>query len=142
MKLKKITGRAKKCGPSALSAITGLPTHDCAKYIRFHTSKRSVNGVHPKDMIQVLQDLNFTCIETRKYAKTLRKFADWVKWLNCEDRIFLVIASNHYVVFDHENVADSGFWFGRKPVKIEHIFNEKNHFDLMRIKQIFVITEA
>lgn len=142
MRLKKITGRATKCGPSALSAITGLPTHDCAKHIRFHTGERSVNGVHSKYMIQVLQDLDFICKEIRKPAKTLRKFAEFVKWLDCEDRLFLVVASNHYVVFDHENVADSGFWFGRKPAKIECIFNEKNHFDLMRIKQVFLIIEA
>ena len=32
--LHRITGRATKCGPSAISAIAGVPTHEAAAVIR------------------------------------------------------------------------------------------------------------
>ena len=39
MKPHRITGRARMCGPSALSAVTGLPTHDCAALLRKVTGR-------------------------------------------------------------------------------------------------------
>ena len=32
--LHRITGRATKCGPSAISAIAGVPTHEAAAVVR------------------------------------------------------------------------------------------------------------
>ena len=43
--LHRITGRATKCGPSAISAIAGVPTHEAAAVIRRLFDRPSVNGV-------------------------------------------------------------------------------------------------
>ena len=39
MTLHRIVGRAGKCGPSAMAAVTGLPTHDCAALLREVTGR-------------------------------------------------------------------------------------------------------
>lgn len=50
-KLHRITGRAGRCGPSVLSAITGTPTHDCARAIReARGNNRPVFGVGDRDL--------------------------------------------------------------------------------------------
>ena len=41
----RITGRALKCGPAAISAIAGVPTHEAAAVIRRLFDRRAVNGV-------------------------------------------------------------------------------------------------
>ena len=46
MKLHRIVGRAGKCGPSAMSAVTGIPTHDCAALLREVTGRTQIHGVH------------------------------------------------------------------------------------------------
>ena len=43
--LHRITGRATKCGPSAISAIADIPTHEAAAVIRRLFDRPSVNGV-------------------------------------------------------------------------------------------------
>ena len=43
--LHRITGRAVKCGPAAISAIAGVPTHEAAAVIRRLFDRHAVNGV-------------------------------------------------------------------------------------------------
>ena len=43
MKLHHLVGRAAKCGPSAMSAVTGLPTHDCAALLREVTGRAQIH---------------------------------------------------------------------------------------------------
>ncbi len=45
MKLHRIVGRAGKCGPSAMSAVTGLPTHDCAALLREVTGRPQIHDM-------------------------------------------------------------------------------------------------
>ena len=45
MKLHRIVGRAGKCGPSAMSAVTGLATHDCAALLREVTGRTQIHDM-------------------------------------------------------------------------------------------------
>ena len=69
MALFEITGRAKKCGPSAISAITGLPTHDAATIIRSVTGKRAVNGVSPRNLCASLKKCGWKAIGGIRHSK-------------------------------------------------------------------------
>ena len=57
--LHRITGRATKCGPSAISAIAGVPTHEAAAVIRRLFDRPSVNGVHTDELAAALEEFGF-----------------------------------------------------------------------------------
>lgn len=56
-----IRGRAQKCGPSALSSISGRTTDDCATIIRTYVRKngRPVFAVYPHEMVAAARALGF-----------------------------------------------------------------------------------
>ncbi len=45
MKLHRIVGRAGMCGPSAMAAVTGIPTHDCAALLREVTGRPQIHDM-------------------------------------------------------------------------------------------------
>ena len=57
--LHRITGRATKCGPSAISAIAGVPTHEAAAVIRRLFDRPSVNGVYTDELAAALEEFGF-----------------------------------------------------------------------------------
>ena len=57
--LHRITGRAVKCGPSAISAIAGVPTHEAAAVIRRLFDRPSVNGVHTDELAAALEEFGW-----------------------------------------------------------------------------------
>ena len=58
--LHRITGRATKCGPSAISAIAGVPTHEAAAVIRRLYDRRAVNGVTMDELAAALTEYGWT----------------------------------------------------------------------------------
>ena len=54
--LHRITGRAVKCGPSAISAIADVPTHEAAAVIRRLFDRPSVNGVYTDELAAALEE--------------------------------------------------------------------------------------
>ena len=57
--LHRITGRAVKCGPAAISAITGVPTHAAAAVIRRLFDRPSVNGVYTDELAAALEEFGW-----------------------------------------------------------------------------------
>ena len=57
--LHRITGRATKCGPSAISAIAGVPTHEAAAVIRRLYDRTAVNGVFTDELAAALGELGW-----------------------------------------------------------------------------------
>ena len=57
--LHRITGRATKCGPSAISAIAGVPTHQAAAVIRRLFDRPSVNGVFIDELAAALEEFGW-----------------------------------------------------------------------------------
>ncbi len=135
--LHRITGRATKCGPSAISAIAGVPTHEAAAVIRRLFDRPAVNGVYTDELAAALEEFGWTpdyALRHPKYRE--RRFARREEvW----ERIFAnvpfevraitlgtfldaapagtwaISASHHFVAYADGFVADSAAWFARKP---------------------------
>ena len=136
--LHRITGRATKCGPSAISAIAGVPTHHAAAVIRRLYDRTAVNGVFTDELASALGELGWR----PDYALRHPKYRDrrFARREEAWQRIFAdvpvdvraitlgtfldaapagtwaISASNHFVAYADGFVADSGAWFSRKPV--------------------------
>ena len=136
--LHRITGRATKCGPSAISAIAGVPTHEAAAVIRRLYDRRAVNGVYIDELAAALAEFGWTPdyalrhprYRDRHYA---RRESGWERifaevpfevravtlgtFLDAAPRgAWAVSVSDHFVACGDGFVADSGAWFERRPV--------------------------
>ena len=135
--LHKVTGRARKCGPSAISAIAGVPTHEAAAVIRRLFDRHAVNGVHMDELTAALGEfgwapdyaLRHPKIRDRPHARREevreRLFADVpfdVRAVTLGRMLdvapsgtWAIAASRHFVAYADGFVADSGAWLSRKP---------------------------
>ena len=137
--LHRITGRAVKCGPSAISAIAGVPTHRAAAVVRRLFDRPSVNGVYTDELAAALVEFGWAPDHALRHPKYReRRFARREKvW----ERLFAdvpfdvraitlgtfldpappgtwaISAGNHFVAWSDGHVADSGAWFSRKPAR-------------------------
>ena len=114
MKLHPVTDGPNKnryCGPSALSAITGLLTDDTARHLRRVTGKRAIRGTHNWAMLRVLRQLGYraclVCAPTRDERPTLTSWLRESKGMRTGGRVFLVVAGHHYQVISGRRFVDS-----------------------------------
>ena len=137
--LHRITGRAVKCGPAAISAIAGVPTHEAAAVIRRLFDRPAVNGVFIDELAAALHEFGWApecAIRHPNYRD--RRFArcacEWERlFAGVPSRVramtlgtflhtaptgtWAVSASNHFVAYSDGLVADSGAWFSRRPAR-------------------------
>ena len=135
--LHRITGRATKCGPSAISAIAGVPTHEAAATVRRLFDRRSVNGVFMDELAAALAESGWTPDYAIRHPKLReRRFArseevwEWIfAGVSIDERAmtlgtfldptpagtWAISASNHFIAYADGFVADSGAWVSRKP---------------------------
>jgi hypothetical protein len=95
--------RNRFCGPSALSAITGLPTDDTARMLRELSGRRSITGTSDAEMFRVLQHLGFNAVRVPARdpdrPKVTQTLASWLKLTpRPEGVVYLVSAGNHWQV--------------------------------------------
>ena len=155
--LHRITGRATKCGPSAISAIAGVPTHEAAAVIRRLFDRPSVNGVLTDELAAALEEFGFVpdyAIRHPKYRERRHARREEV-W----ERIFADIpfevhavtlgtfldpapagtwaisASNHFIAYADGFVADSGAMFSRKPVFWFRAIPDHDRVALRRVRE-------
>ena len=134
--LHRITGRATKCGPSAISAIAGVPTHEAAAVIRRLFDRRSVNGVFMDELAAALAEFGWTPdyairhpkLRERRFARSEEAWERVFAGVPSDERAmtlgtfldpaptgtWTISASNHFVAYADGYVADSA-WFSRKP---------------------------
>ena len=136
--LHRITGRATKCGPSAISAIAGVPTHEAAAVIRRLFDRHSVNGVYTDELASTLEEFGWTpdyalrhpkyC--ERRYARRKRSGSAFSPEVPFDVRAvtlgtfldpapagtWAISASGHFVAYADGFVADSGAWFSANPL--------------------------
>ena len=155
--LHRITGRATKCGPSAISAIAGVPTHEAAAVIRRLFDRPSVNGVHTDELAAALEEfgwapdyaLRHPRYRERRHARREevwdRIFAD----VPFEERAvtlgtfldpapagtWAISASGHFVAYADGFVADSGAWFSRKPAFWFRAIPDHDRVALRRVRE-------
>ena len=155
--LHRITGRATKCGPSAISAIAGVPTHEAAAVIRRLFDRPSVNGVHTDELAAALEEFGFApdyALRHPKYRERRHARREEV-W----DRIFAdvpfderamtlgtfldpapagtwaISASNHFIAYSDGFVADSGAMFSRKPAFWFRAIPDHDRVALRRVRE-------
>ena len=155
--LHRITGRATKCGPSAISAIAGVPTHQAAAVIRRLYDRRAVNGVYMDELAAALAAFGWRPDHALRHPKYrdrhyARREAEW-------ERIFAdvpfdiraitlgtfldaappgtwaVSVSDHFVAYGDGFVADSGAFFSRKPVFWFRAIPEHDRVALRRVRE-------
>ena len=132
--LHRITGRATKCGPAAISAIAGVPTHEAV--IRRLFDRPSVNGVLIDELAAALEEFGWAPdyamrhpkYRERRYARREevweRIFAELPYQLRAvtlgtfldaaPSGTWAISAGNHFVAYADGFVADSGAWLSRK----------------------------
>lgn len=93
----------KYCGPSAISAITGIGTAEAATVIRSITGQRAVKGTRHSAMEIALYKLGYRTklVKSSPDGKTKPTLAQWLKAskeMRTAGRIFLVCAGHHYQV--------------------------------------------
>ena len=115
MKLHRIVGRAGKCGPSAMAAVTGLPTHDCAALLREVTGRTQIHGVQPYELMAAMALAGWRCeriVHPRAARPTL------AAWLDAHDTFsvsFVLVVRHHFVAVGGGEIADSGWMYDRRP---------------------------
>ena len=115
--LNEITGRARKCGPCALSAVLGISSHEAARIIRedVRQSSRPVNGVSIEEMLAALATYEDVWYHHEEWGCSLRRFFDQM----ADDLPVIVATATHYIAAVKTDkgvqVADTGAWFNRKP---------------------------
>ena len=155
--LHRITGRAVKCGPAAISAIAGVPTHEAAAVIRRLFDRPAVNGVYTDELAAALEEFGWApdyAIRHPKYRE--RRHARRVEvW----ERIFAdvpfdlravtlgtfldaapagtwaISAGGHFVAYADGFVADSRAWFSRKPALWCRANPDHNRVALRRLRE-------
>ena len=155
--LHRITGRAVKCGPSAISAIAGVPTHEAAAGIRSLSDRHAVNGVYIDELAAALEQFGWTpdyalrhptyC--DRRYARRESLWRRYFADLPFEVRAvtlgtfldvrpagaWAITASNHFVAYADGYVADSGAWFERRPLPWSRANPDHGRVALRRIRE-------
>ena len=164
--LHRITGRATKCGPSAISAIAGVPTHEAAAVIRRLFDRPSVNGIHIDELAAALEAFGWMPdyamrhpkYRERRYARRAevweRIFADVpfeVRAITLGTFLdpapagtWAISASQHFVAYADGFVADSGAWLSRKPAPWHRAIPDHDRVALRRVQEAvrFVPTGA
>ena len=115
MKLHRIVGRAAKCGPSAMAAVTGIPTHDCAALLREVTGRTQIHGVHGYELMAAMTLAGWHCERTVHPRAALPTLA---AWLNAHDTFadsFVLVVRHHFVAVGGGEIADSGWMYDRRP---------------------------
>ena len=155
--LHRITGRAAKCGPAAISAIAGVPTHQAAAVIRRLFDRPTVNGVFVDELAAALEEFGWPPgsavrhpnYRNRRFAKresewgrifagvltdagtiTLGTFLD-----AAPSGTWAVYAGNHFVAFCDRQVADSGAWFARMPATWSRADHDHHRVALRRLQE-------
>ena len=115
MKLHRIAGRAAKCGPSAMAAVTGLPTHDCAALLREVTGRTQIHGVHGYELMVAMTLAGWHCERTVHPRAIRPTLAAWLRAHDTAADSFVLVVRRHFVAVGNGEIADSGWMFSRRP---------------------------
>ena len=155
--LHRITGRALKCGPCAISAIAGVPTHEAAAVIRRLFDRRAVNGIFTDELAAALEAFGWApdyairhpnYRERRHSRRECRMGAPLRRRPLPRPRhdprdlpgrapsgTWAVSASNHFVAYADGFVADSGAWFSRRPARWSRADPGHDRVALRRVRE-------
>jgi len=108
--------RAKWCGPSALSAVTGLSTEECCAAINKLRGQKpyyQTQGVYWNEMTRALDAIGFSVkgqspktLRCQAGGKTLRRFLEARSASQMESRMIVMI-KGHYLSLEGTRLVDS-----------------------------------
>ena len=155
--LHRITGRATKCGPSAISAIAGVPTHEAAAVIRRLFDRPSVNGVFIDELAAALEEFGWTSdyalrhpkYRNRRHARREEVWEHIFAGVPFDERAitlgtfldpapsgtWAISAGNHFVAYADGFVADSGAFFTRRPAFWFRAIPDHDRVALRRVQE-------
>ena len=155
--LHRITGRALKCGPCAISAIAGMPTHEAAAVIRRLFDRRAVNGIFTDELAAALEAFGWApdyAIRHPNYRERRhsRREPEWERLFAgapshvramtlgtfldaAPSGTWAVSASNHFVAYADGFVVDSGAWFSRRPARWSRADPGHDRVALRRVRE-------
>ena len=119
MKLHRIVGRARMCGPSAMSAVTGLATHDCAALLREVTGRRQIHGVHGPELMAAMTLAGWRCERTVHPRAACPTLAAWLATHDTFAESFVLVVRHHFVAVGNSEIADSGWMYDRRPQPVD-----------------------
>ena len=107
---KKAGDKNRYCGPSAISAVTGMTTGEAARLLRHVSGRTAIKGTHPHELYRALAFCGIRMqtrivrplsppIQIKGKTVTHPTLAQWLKDTVKErtsDRIFLVVAGHHW----------------------------------------------
>ena len=115
MKLHRVLGRAGKCGPSAMAAVTGLPTHECAALLREVTGRTQIHGVQAYELMAAMALAGWRCDRTLHRGAARPTLAAWLRDHDTFADSFVLVVRHHFVAVGSGEIADSGWMFSRRP---------------------------
>lgn len=98
LKLHKPHGSNKWCGPTAMSAITGFSTDECAAVARMVSGKRAIRGLRWSHLTAALDAMGVTLVPFAVPQPTARAAIDALPE-TVRQRIVIMCAGNHYMTF-------------------------------------------
>jgi len=91
--------RNQYCGPSAISALTGMGTGEAARLLRAVSRKASIKGTHNIHMLRALTRCGIRTVDRWAPVEDLRPtLAQWLRATAGKrgGKVMLVLAGNHY----------------------------------------------
>lgn len=87
------------CGPSAISAITGMNTGEAARLLRYVSGKASIKGCYTRHVLSALDMCGITY--GRQSVTNKPTLAAWLRESKAQrtsGRVFLVVAGHHFQI--------------------------------------------
>ena len=100
----KVNG-SKYCGPTALSALTGMGTKEICRAIRKATGMGQVKGLHELHAVRFLRQFGMKVKPTPAGGSLAAWCSEWA----CSAAVHLVIPANHYVVINGKQIVCTQF---------------------------------
>ena len=98
MKLHRITGRAGKCGPAAIAAVLGIPSHDAAAAVREFSGRKQVHGVTPGELAGALRELAGEAVRRELSPRNGQGAPTLAAWLrDAEPGTYAVCSRRHWI---------------------------------------------
>lgn len=102
----KING-SKYCGPTVLSAVTGIGTKELCQIIRFlNPNRKMVKGMYNNEISEVLQYCKIS-FSFKNYSKI--NLRNWIKGYQRKDVTYIINVSSHYLVIRNYQVICTQF---------------------------------
>lgn len=128
--LHKITGRNKYCGPAAITAVLGIPTHQSSALIRQISGKNSVMGTHFYHLTEVFDFLGVEH-EIIHLGKDRPTFFQFLK--TYDGALTILGVTGHYITLEGDQWIDNVV---KKPQHVELYQKKKRVQFIIRIKKI------